>query len=434
MRTMKMNRILHIFMACVLAGIMILNGCDGSDDEKRDEILQLGVILPLDNDNGPLRENAIRTAIAEINANGGIGDDIPIELIVRSSAGEDRATAAAAAAEQISQSAENLVGLISSYSSSSGGIIDWMSGDDFYPVISGSATADVLSGVSPYFRRLAPPDSLQAKVFKELCVQYGIQSVALAIQDGDSFSESLAARFREYYAQPIAAEVRITAGDPDYRDKVNQILDGAPNAIFLSMLDADLGAEFLARLNQYASDRDWGSTYFLFSDALHNASIFDGHDLQFVIGSINDNPKNFGVMSAPDTSTSAYQHFESELLQAYGQAVGSFNAQFYDAAYIFALAMETAIQTADPDEDDNFREAVNAAISLICNAQSAADTDIDPSDGWARMKQAVANGAVNYEGASGSCDTDANGNTMTSYQIFTISGSYDFEIIGYYSP
>ena len=428
-------RILRSIPPMILIAVFFLSGCENSDTNENDKTISLGVILPLDNDNGPLRENAIRTALADINANGGIADNYQIELIVASSEGSDRAVAAAAAADQIRESADHLAGFIIAYSSSSAGIINWMTEDNLYPLISGSATADNLSGISPYFRRLVPPDSLQAKAFNHLVEQYNIQSVAIAVQEGDNFSEGLAARFKEYYRQTISAEINITANDPDYDNKINQLLASNPKAIFISMLDAGIAGDFLTRLSQRSSDHNFANVYFMITDALHSESLFS-NSLDLLTGTINGNPKNFGVMSAPDTSSAAYLHFADRLMELHGQAVGSFNAQFYDAVYIFALAMEQAAQSTEPDED-GYRVAVNTSISAVCNAESSGDAAINPTNGWAQMKQLVAGGAVDYSGASGNCDIDAAGNTMTPYQVFTISGTandYRFEVIDYYTP
>ncbi len=424
-------------LVILFAVIMFTPGCKNDDDDPpEDRYFTLGVILPMDNDNGPLRENALKTAIADINANGGIGNGYLIELKVGSSEGDDRAVAAAATANQIINSTNNLVGFITSYSSSSYGVVTQVAAPGHYPVISGSSTSDKNSGISEYFQRLCPPDSLQAMVISNKAGEYNINSVAIAVQDSDDYSSGLANNFKNNYPGQISAEISFIKNDPDIENKVDQLVANNPEAIFISMIDADIYTELLTKLDQLNSRYDFSNTYFMFCDALHSANIFNA-PLSILTGEITGNPKNFGVISAPDTSRVTYQYFENALYQEFQQEVASFNAQFYDAGYIFALAIEQAIYMANLDNMANFREVVNDLIRPISRGETIGDPTADPVEGWPYMKALAASGGINYLGASGNCDIDDSGNAFTPYQIFTIvesGGNYSFEVLGYYNP
>ena len=85
------NTLTSFTLLLFLASI-ILYGCkdDDASDTEPSYYLSLGVILPLDQEKGELRKNALLTAINEINANSGVGNGYEIKLVIKSSEGADR--------------------------------------------------------------------------------------------------------------------------------------------------------------------------------------------------------------------------------------------------------------------------------------------------------------------------------------------------------
>ncbi len=424
-----------LIIAAILVGFISSCKKDNNDKPEPPYIVTLGVILPMDNDNGQLRENAIRTAINEINANGGVGGGYSIELIVRSSEGENREVAAAAAANDIISNATNLIGFVTSYSTSSKGVVTQVSEPGHYPTISGSATAENLSGVSDYFQRLCPPDNYQANVLAQKATEIGITTVAIAVEENDFYSEGLSENFQAVFGAGVVVEVKFIKNDPGYVDKLNLLLADSPDAIFISMLNSDVYVEFIDSLYQINKEKDLTNTHFILCDALHSEDIFDAH-VEIMIGEISGKPKNFGALSFPDTTTIPYEYFADKLMEKYGQQVGSFNAQFYDIGYIFALAIEEASYFTGLDNMELFRETVNEFVRIVTNFEFG-DFIVYPNDGWSEIKQATDIGGVDYFGASGNCNIDDEGNTMTPFLIFKIvgeGGDYSFEGIEYINP
>ncbi len=223
-----------------------------------------------------------------------------------------------------------------------------------YPVISGSASADNMSGISEYFQRLTPTDNYQAMVIKNKTTEYNISSVAIAYQLNDNYSTGLSGNFKNVYEGQIVAETGFVKDDPEIAAKINELLLNSPEAIFFSIVDADIYTELIKQLGLIYSRYDFSNTYFMFCDAMHSDNIFTV-PLGILSSEINGNPQNFGAMPAPDTSTVTYKYFKNQLYQKYQQEVASFNAQFYDAGYLYALAIEQAICLADMGNMANFR-------------------------------------------------------------------------------
>ncbi len=422
---MKKSNVINIFSLLVITVIILgISACKKDDNTEEDsKILVLGVILPLDQERGLLCENALRLAIDEINSAGGMGDDYKFELVVKSSEGADRKTVAVAAAQEIISEHSNVVGFISSFSSSTSGIVEELSIPDHYPCLSGSATSSALSGISPYFHRLCPPDDFEAKVLSDRATFYGINSVAVAVEDGDIYSEDLASSFQDAFGAGVTSVVNFNIDDLDYTDKINQLISANPEGLFISMLNPDAYIKFFDELGLV-------NATFILGDGLLSNDLFQA-DIVQILGEINGHTKNYGAFPSADTTNAAYIYFETALWETYNQTISSYNAQFYDVGYLYAMAVEKALLELSTTDMQTFREKVNENIRLVSQGNSG-DPVVTPSQGWPSIKNACQVGGVDYTGASGNCDIDNEGNAINAYSLFKVikpGNDYAFEII-----
>ncbi len=426
---MKTNNLLTVLL---LLSVLFLSqiGCNKNDDSNNNEkYFTLGVILPMDLEDGTLSENSLRTAIDEINNAGGVGDGYEIRLDVKSSEGSDRQISAALAANNIIDESENLIGFVSSFSSSTLGINEIVI-PELYPVIAGSATDGSLSNVSPYFQRLCSPNSFEANVLTQQAAEYGISSIAIAFEKGEPYSEDLATAFADSYESEIPAIVEFSQGDPNLESKINELLESNPEGIFISMLNPDVYSEFFTALNNMNNNNLLEQTSFLLSDGFAGNEFFT-LPIDYLLGDINDHPRNFGATPSADTSSTEYKYFREELLLKYNHDVGPFNAQFYDLGYIYALSIQKSFQDVDMITIAAFRELVANNIRPVSDAISG-DEIVKPSQGWESMKASAQTFNIDYIGASGNCNIDSQGNTVTPYEVFRVvkqDGVYSFETI-----
>ncbi|MCD4774179.1 MAG: ABC transporter substrate-binding protein [Bacteroidales bacterium] len=422
---MKKTNVINFSFLFIIAFIILgISACKKNDTPEDDsKSLVLGVLLPLDQEKGLLRENALRLAIDEINNAGGLGNNHNIELIVMSSEGADRQLVAAAAAQEIISQNDNVVGFISSFSSSTTGIVENVSIPHHYPCIAGSATSKSLTGISTYFHRLCPPDDFEAIVLSDRTNFYGINSVAIAVEDGDTYSEDLASSFQNAFGIGVSPVVNFNIDDLDYMSKIDQLLADNPESIFISMLNPSAYIKFFDMLEPL-------NTTFILSDGLFSNDFFQA-DIEQIVGEINWHTKNFGAFPSADTTDSSYIYFETALWEKYEQEVASYNAQFYDIGYIYAMAIEKTLSELGTADMQAFREKVNDNIRLVSNVNTG-DTEVNPSQGWQSIKETCQLGGVDYSGASGNCNIDNEGNAITAYSIFKVIKSgddYAFEII-----
>ncbi len=142
------------------------------------------------------------------------------------------------------------------------------------------------------------------------------------------------------------------------------------------------------------------------------------------------------TISSPDVTGPKYAYYNN-LITTGDYVTNPFSAFFYDAAYIYMLAIEEAGKTVDPAVDlAGFQVAVNNAIRLVSNP-STGDVTVDPTDGWTVAKAAVAGGGggVDYDGITGKVNIDTKGDAVSGYNINYVtknsSGDLEFKLIVY---
>ncbi|MBC8319807.1 MAG: ABC transporter substrate-binding protein [Bacteroidetes bacterium] len=428
---MKKSIVIPLLSALILFIIIGFMSCKNDDPVVITPInISLGVILPLDMEKGLLRQNALEMAIDEINENGWIGENYKINLVIKSSEGNDRRIAAAAAGQEIIDQSKNLVGFVSCFSSSSLGIVENISIPDYFPTISGAATSKQLTGISDYFQRLCPPDGFEANVLSAQAVLYDLANVAIAVEEGDAYSIDLGQSFQEAFGSGSETLVNFSSDDPDYLTKIDQLLSGNPDAVFVSMLNPTAFITFFTRLTEMNRNNVLDSLTFILCDGLYTNELFQA-PVHYMVGEINGHPKNFGAFPSADTTSNAFIYFQTKLWEKYEQQVASYNAQFYDIGYLYALAIEKTLQETGISDLTTFREMLNDFIRPVSN-DSGGNTEVSPEMGWSLMKSNCQMGGVNYTGASGNCDIDEEGNTKTAYAVFKVikpSEHYEFSII-----
>ncbi len=426
---MKSRNLLTTLAVVTLSILFILPfGCKKDDDS--DKFLTLGVILPLDQEKGEYRKNALLTAIDEINELDGVGNGYTILLNIKSSEGTNRKVAATVAAQEIIAESQYLVGFITAFSSSTTGILEDVAIPNHYPTLSGSATASSLNAISSYFSRLCPPDPFEANVLADQTSEYGINTVAIAVEDGDAYSTELAIAFQNAFGFENTTLVSFIPNDPDYDNKINQLLINNPEGIFISMLNPIVYNEFFTELGNVNTMDKLVNTTFILCDGLYSDDLFQT-PIDFILGEVNGHPKNFGAFPSADTTSDSYIYFKENLFERYNQQVAAYNAQFYDVGYLFAMAIEKTFLEIGTDNMQAFREKVNDYIRPISHG-SAGDPVVSPQQGWNLIKINCQQGGVDYSGASGNCDIDFEGNAITPYSIFRVvkpDNSFSFEIM-----
>ncbi|MCG8698053.1 MAG: ABC transporter substrate-binding protein, partial [Bacteroidales bacterium] len=221
---MRITKKLFYFLVAMFATVMLFNSCndDDDDDDSSDKNLYLGAILFLDADDGEMHKDAVNFAVGEINDAGGLLDGYNLKLDIRSSEPQgdnDRATQAALVAEDVIKTNPNTIGFITSGSSGAKGIVEEVGNTYKIGSISGWSSANSNSGLSSYFHRTCPPNKYNIDILVQEAWNYGLKKIAVAKVEGDEWSSSFEASFREKWIAKggtMADTVSFKENDTEY--------------------------------------------------------------------------------------------------------------------------------------------------------------------------------------------------------------------------
>ncbi len=121
------------------------------------------------------------------------------------------------------------------------------------------------------------------------------------------------------------------------------------------------------------------------------------------------------IGTAPSTTGPAVKQFRQVYQTAYNRTPGVFDPNTWDATALLVLAAEAAKSTAGAEIKDKIRVVANAPgqeVSDVCQALSLIRQGKD----------------INYQGASGKVDFDAQGDVVGSYDVWTIDNSGQLKV------
>jgi branched-chain amino acid transport system substrate-binding protein len=387
-------------------------GGGGGDDAP----IGIGLVTPITGDLGVAGRNQQESAllaVAEINAAGGVlGRPLAVEL-------RDDATSAAGAAAAYGQllgyEVSAILGPI--HSAGARAIGDQIRGGHTI-TISGGATSPDLAELDDggFFFRTVPSDAVQAIVLAQRIVAAGHQRVCIVHRD-DPYGVGLADALR---TRLTALDVVGAPYDPD-GDLQGAMVPcepartGPAGGVVFVTFEGD-GRVILAD----AAVRGW-------SAASHGIYLVDGNRRPELFAALGDASAFEGATgtapTGPDPSTGAgtrLRAFQDRFLARYGREAATNGENHYDSLYLAALAIEIAGVT---DGD-----AIRDAVALTSEGDAIATGD------WAALRAAVAQGGVDYQGASGEVDLDpVTGDPLPPYyvRLWTLSRGaiVDLEVV-----
>jgi branched-chain amino acid transport system substrate-binding protein len=263
------------------------------------------------------------------------------------------------------------------------------------------------SGTDLVFRTAAS-DAYQGVALADLALAKGIKDMAVSYAN-DDYNAAIAAVFAEAY---VARGGKVTANEAH-----------EPNKASYRSEIATLGAtsDNLALFAYYGSGGITQMRNALETGAFSTFIGADGMLSDEVIEQIG--AENMGnvtfTTSASDESTASFAAWKKEADAAGVPASDPFVPNGYDATFMMALAIEKA-GSAD-------RAGIAAALRSI----SSAPGEIILPGEWAKAKKILASGGdINYEGAAGNQDFDANGDVAGNFRKSTVvNGAWVGELI-----
>src|SRR5690606_10753279 len=238
----------------------------GGDGGGSQDPLVVGTILPLTGTLaflGPPEVAGVGLAVDDINAAGGVlGNDVSLE---QGDSGDttDTSVAQQTATDLISKGVQVVIGAASSGVSLN--VVDQFT-EAGVMQISPANTATDLSGISDFFTRTAPPDTVQGAALGSLILDGGHQKVAMIVQDEaygnglrDNIQEAVEAGGGEVVYGAKGDGDEFPPGESNFSGPVTSALAAEPDAIAIIAFEETKA--IVTELTSQGWDFD-GTTYF----------------------------------------------------------------------------------------------------------------------------------------------------------------------------
>lgn len=364
---------------------------------------------------GPIAELVVpivagRNLAAEhVNAQGGLLDGQKMVLILAD--GQCDPKAGVDAGQKV-VNVEQVVAIVgASCSGETNGMAQAVSIPAGVVSVSDSATAPSISDLkdNDLVFRTAASDAYQGAALAQLAWNEGFRKLAVTYSN-DDYNAGIAKVFVEKFTDlggEVTANQVHEPNKASYRSEVTTLSQGGPEGLALFAYYGGSGITIIRNALETGA-----FTKFFGADGMYDVSVIEQ------IGADNLKGNIWLTAAAADPDNESYKMFAEEFAAKTGlDPAAPYASQGYDATFLIALAIEKA---GAPD-----RSKISAALREVANPPGEV---IRPGE-WEKAKKLIAEGKdINYEGASGTVDFDANGDVPGFYSVSTVGDDGKFAL------
>lgn len=365
---MKFKKLLSVMAVSALA-MGLFTGCGGEKKAADQNVVKVGVFLPLTGDNAAGGELELRG----IKLANQLHPEVlgkKVELVVADNK-SDKAEAASVAARLIEKDKVSV--LVGSYGSSlsmaAGNIVK----ENKVPAVGTSCTNPQVTANNDYYFRACFIDPFQGKVMAEYAHQNGFKKVAIVQEVSNDYSVGLAKFFREEFVKLTGDENSIVdvanyqTGDKDFTAILTNIKALNPDAVFAPGNFTE-SALLVKQARQLGIDAQ-----FMGGDTWETQEFIDvgGKDVEGVALST--------AFDREKASTEEAKKFLDAYTKEYNGEPSALTAMAYDAYLIAVSGIEKAGTATDTVK---IRDAIAATKDLECvTGMTTLDENGDPIKG-----------------------------------------------------
>lgn len=365
---MKFKKLLSVMAVSALA-MGLFTGCGGEEKAADQNVVKVGVFLPLTGDNAAGGELELRG----IKLANQLHPEVlgkKVELVVADNK-SDKAEAASVAARLIEKDKVSV--LVGSYGSSlsmaAGNIVK----ENKVPAVGTSCTNPQVTANNDYYFRACFIDPFQGKVMAEYAHQNGFKKVAIVQEVSNDYSVGLAKFFREEFVKLTGDENSIVdvanyqTGDKDFTAILTNIKALNPDAVFAPGNFTE-SALLVKQARQLGIDAQ-----FMGGDTWETQEFIDvgGKDVEGVALST--------AFDREKASTKEAKKFLDAYTKEYNGEPSALTAMAYDAYLIAVSGIEKAGTATDTVK---IRDAIAATKDLECvTGMTTLDENGDPIKG-----------------------------------------------------
>ncbi len=385
--------------------------------------LKLGSILPSTGDLASIGQNmpvAVKFAVDTINACGGVNGE-PVTLIAEDS--QTDPNTGSAAMTKLAE-VDRVAGVVGAFASSvSSAAVDVAVRNRVMLISPGSTSPEFTERAAQgdfegYWARTAPPDTYQAAALATLASEKGFSRVATVAINNDygvGFEREFVKTFKSLGGEVINENnpIRYDAKATTFDSEAAAAFDGEPDAV-LGVLYVETGSLLLK--SAYEQGLSEGVTVML-TDGVYSEDFPD---------QVGRTPDGRSIISGalgtvPGAAGEALAALSEQWQAETGKEVSAFVPHSWDATVLLMLAAEAA--------DANTGEGIASKIREVANAPGTPVTDACEAIALLRAGE-----DIDYQGASSNVDLDENGDTIGSYDVWTVGPDGSLEVTGNVSP
>ncbi len=384
--------------------------------------LKLGSLMPLTGDlaqYGTTMQDTAQMLVDTVNACGGVLGQ-PVELV-----SEDDQTDPAAGAAGMTKLAEvdGVAGVVGAAGSAVSSAAVDIAVRNKVMQISPSSTSPTFTERAEngefegFWARTAPPDTFQGEALAQLAQDQGFDTVAVLAINND-YGNGLAQTFIPAF-EALGGTV-VNASNPTKYAENATTFDSELSAAFSGDPDAVLIIGYLetgSLILQGAYEQGFldGDTQIVLTDGMKSAELADkagrlADGTPIAAGVVGTAPSSEGGPGAAAFQTLYQETFDRE--------PNVFDPNTWDAAAVMVLAAEAA--------QANTGEAMQSKLNEVANAPGQEISDVCEA-----LELVRAGTDINYQGASGTVEFNAEGDVVGAYDVWTITddGSLDIQTV-----
>ncbi|MDP2228848.1 MAG: ABC transporter substrate-binding protein [Moraxellaceae bacterium] len=389
----------------LLLPALLLAGCPTDVDDPVTPPLPanaivIGMIQPQASGPSLEKELAARLAIQEINAAGGVNGR-PLALQIAYD-GNNNAVLGVQAAQQLVDS--GVVAIIGANASRvTLPVAEQVTIPAGVALISPGSTSPLVSQLvdNDTVWRIPPSDALQGRLLAEKVWDEGHNTVAVFSLD-EPYGQGLAGAFRDRFLA-LGGSIHAEAVAPSSREsgfstEIDALYAGGTPSVLMLFTFAVPTVNLLREI----------------VTAKGSLPMLYGVDGNMTTDTLNNAPSQAAGMrgSTPAAASNSpeFQRFLDAYVGATGFVPGSNTENAYDAVYLVALALAAA--------GSNERADVVAQLRSVSGPDGAAAVKVGPGDFAAALAAIAAGDDIDYEGASGPVDFDAQGDPSAATYLY----------------
>ncbi len=379
--------------------------------------LKLGSLLSATGDVASIAQPlpiAIKMAVDTVNSCGGV-NGAPVTLI-----SEDDQSDPSAGSTAMTKlvSIDKVAGVVGAFASSISTTAAEIAAKNKVMIISPGSTSPAFTERAKkgeyqgYWARTAPPDTYQAQAMAQLAIKKGFKRVAtIAINNdyGVGFEKQFVSSFKQLGGTVVneASPTRYDAKGASFDSEVKQALKDKPQAL-AAIVYPESGSILLK--NAYQQGLSQGVTIML-PDGAYSPKfpeqVGKSADGKFILAG--------AIGTVPGAHGKALADFNSKWT-ATGKPLTAYLQHSWDAAALLMLAAQSAKVNTGEGIQSKLREVANGPgeeVSDICQG----------------LKLLKAGKKINYQGASGNVDIDAQGDVIGTYDIWQVEADGSLKTI-----